>query len=93
MLASILELTLSDGIWCIDEVQFMTDFRALEQFTKPCTLRLCVAWKIEDNGNAFRQESTNVWRESLFQPRRALNESRYVHNLAGIQSVQEFILH
>ena len=39
MLTSVLELTLSHGICCVDEVQFMTDFRALEQFTSQPSLQ------------------------------------------------------
>ena len=49
----------------------MLNIRALDQLAKPGTLRPGIAWKIEPDGDPFRQKSTNVGRESVLQRGRA----------------------
>jgi hypothetical protein len=71
----------------------MLNIRALEYSTEPCTLRLCIRRKVEYNGNAFRQEGANVWRERILQAGRALDESRYISDLARKQVIQELVLY
>jgi hypothetical protein len=61
----------------------MFNVGALDYLTEPCALRLCIRRKVEDDGNAFRQESANVWRERIVQTARAFDESRYISDLAG----------
>ena len=51
----------------------MLNSRALDQLAKPGTLRPGIAWKIEPDGDPFRQKSTNVGRESVLQPGRAFS--------------------
>src|SRR6266487_3545561 len=71
----------------------MVNIRTLDQLAKPRTLRLGIAGEIEHDGDTLRQESANVWREGVLQPRRALHESRNVGDLARKQDVQEIVLH
>jgi hypothetical protein len=72
-------------------MQFMLSMRALEYSTEPRTLRLGIARKVEDDGNALRQERANVWLERILQSGRALDESRYISDLARIQAIQELV--
>src|ERR1700741_4678276 len=74
-------------------MQLMLNIRMLDQLAKPCTLHLGVAGKIEHDRNPLRQKSANVWRERVFQSRRAFNESRNVGDLARKQDIQEIVLH
>src|SRR5262249_19119579 len=48
--------------------------------------------KVEDHGDAVRQESAHVWPEGLPQSGRAPDEVRYVDDLAGKEMVQELVL-
>jgi hypothetical protein len=73
-------------------MQFMVNIRALEYSTEPRTLRLCIGRKVEYDGNAHRQESANVRLERILQSGRALDESRYISDLARIQAIQELVL-
>jgi len=74
-------------------VQLVLDTSALEQLTKPRALGLRVPWKIEHDRYALRQESANVRRERVLQSRRAPDESRDIGDLAGIEVIQELVLH
>ena len=93
MAASLPQLTLAEGIGRVDEVQLVLDIRALEQLPEPGTLRLCVAGKVEDHGNASRQNGADVCGEGVPQPRGALEEPGYVGDLAGKEKLQELVLH
>jgi hypothetical protein len=70
----------------------MVSIGALEQLTEPGTLRSCIARKVEYDGDALRQESTHVWPKRVFQSGRALDESRYIGDLAGKKVIQELVL-
>jgi len=59
----------------------MLSIGALEQLTEPGTLRFCIARKVEYDGDALRQESTNVWPKRVLQSGRALDEPRYISDL------------
>ena len=48
---------------------------ALEELTEPSTLRFCIGRKVEYDGDALRQESTNVWPKRIPQSGRVLDES------------------
>jgi hypothetical protein len=74
-------------------MQLVLDMSVLEDFPEPCTLRLCIAWKIEYHGNAFRQDGADVGRDGVPQPRRAVQEPGYVCNLARKEMLQELVLH
>jgi hypothetical protein len=74
-------------------MQFMLNIRALEYSTEPRTLRLRIAREVEYDGYALRQESANVWLERILQSGRALDESRYISDLARIQAIQELVLY
>jgi hypothetical protein len=74
-------------------MQFMLNIRALEYPTEPRTLRLCIARKVEYDRDPLRQESAHVWLERILQSGRALDESRYVSDLARIQTIQELVLY
>ena len=52
----------------------MFSIGALEQLTEPGTLRLCIARKVEYDGDTLRQESTNVWPQRAPQSGRAFDE-------------------
>jgi hypothetical protein len=54
--ASLPQLALAEIIRSIDEVQLMLDVGALEELSKPPTLRSGIAGKIEDDRNSPRQE-------------------------------------
>jgi hypothetical protein len=71
----------------------MLSIGALEQLTEPGTLRFCIARKVEYDGDTLRQESTNVWPKRVLQSGRALDESRYISDLARIQAIQELVLY
>ena len=60
----------------------MLNVHALEYSAEPGALRFCIGREVEYDRNAFRQESADVWLERVLQPRRALDESRYVIDLA-----------
>ena len=81
MLAPLPELTFAQSIRRIYKVQFMLGMGPLEQLTEPGTLRFGIAGKVEDDGDALRQESTHVWRKRVLQSGRALDESRYIRDL------------
>src|SRR5262249_55152441 len=86
--ASLTKLIFAQGIRSVYKVQLMLNLRTLDQFAKPRTLRLRIGGKIEHDGDTLRQESADVWRERVLQPRRALDESRSVGDLTGKQSIQ-----
>src|SRR5687768_630658 len=71
----------------------MRGIGALEQLTEPGTLRFGIARKVEHDGDAARQEITNVWPERVPQPGRKLGESRYIDDLARKQAFQELVLY
>jgi len=91
--ASLPELTPAHGIRRVDVVQLVLDMRALEELTEPRTLRLCVAGKVEYDGNAFRQNSADVRGEDMPQPGGALEEPGHVGDLPGKEMLQELVLH
>src|SRR5687767_9601218 len=74
-------------------MQLMLDLRVLEYSAEPRTLRVCIARKVEYDGNALRQDGANVRREGVPQPRRAIDESRYISDLAGEELIQELVLY
>src|SRR5262245_53503826 len=65
MLGSLLELTLAHGVRRVDKVQLMLRVGTLEQLAEPRTLRSRIAGKIEDDGDALRQERTHVWSQRV----------------------------
>src|SRR6516165_3111558 len=71
----------------------MLNIRALDQLAKPRTLRPGISGKIEHDGDTLRQKSANVWREHVLQPRRALDESMNIGDLAWKQGVQQIVLY
>jgi len=93
MLTPILELTFAQSVRRVYKVQFMRNVRALAYSMEPRTLRLCIRGKVEYDGNTFRQESANVWRQRVVQTGRALDESRYVSDLARKKLFQELVLY
>ena len=86
------ELTLADGIRRVDEVQLVPDVRELEDFPEPCALRPGIARKIEYDGNAFRQDRADMWRDGVPQPQRAVEEPGHVGDFAGKEMLQELVL-
>ena len=70
----------------------MLSIGALEQLTEPRTLRFRVARKVEYDGDAFRQERTNVWAKRVLQSGRVLDEFGYIRDLARKQVIQELVL-
>ena len=70
----------------------MLSIGALEQLTEPGTLRFCIGRKVEYDGDALRQESTDVWPKRILQSGRVLDESWYVSDLARKQVIQELVL-
>src|SRR5262249_34946100 len=71
----------------------MFNIRTLDQLAKPHTLPPGIAGKIEHDGDPPGQNSANVWRERVLQPRRAFHESLNVGDLAWKQGVQQIVLH
>jgi hypothetical protein len=65
---------------------------ALEELTKPGTLRFCIGRKVEYDGDALRQEGTNVWSKRIPQSGRVLDEPRYISDLARKEVIQELVL-
>ena len=90
--ASVSQLALTEIIRSVDEVQFMLDVGALEELSKPLTLSSGVAGKIEDHRNPPRQEILDVKRQRISHSSGALDEVLDASDLAGIQSIKEFVL-
>ena len=65
---------------------------ALEELTEPGPLRYCIGRKVEYDGDALRQESTNVWPKCIPQSGRVLDESGYISDLSRKEVIQELVL-
>ena len=84
-LASVLQLTLAQGVRRVYEMQFVFRTRGFEQLPEPRALRPRVAGEVEHDGNAFRQQGADVGRQRILKPGGVLDEYLYVGDLAGEQ--------
>jgi len=85
---SLAQLIFAEGVRGIYKVQFMLSIRTLNQFAKPCPLCLRGGSEIEDDGDALRQETANVWRERVLQSLITVHEGRDVGDLVRKQGIQ-----
>src|SRR5437667_8250623 len=74
-------------------MQFVLNLCAFDQFAKPRPLCFRGGCEIEHDGDPFRQENANVWRECVLQSRVPVHECWNVGDLARKQSSHKVVLH